>query len=125
MPVECLPHVNGGLSVVHQKNHQSDRRFPRLQVFGVDVHNPPQDVSGLAVEPARNTPLSQRINAVLAALRARAAASGSASFQQCFVVRQGSPLEAAVVPYFVEDRSVGQLSYSEYLASFHKAVMSK
>lgn len=38
---------------------------------------------------------------------------------------QGSPLEAHAIQYFVEDRSVGQLGYGEFLASFHKAVLSK
>lgn len=57
-----------------------------VQVFGVDVHNPPHDVSSLSPEPPRPTALSQRICAVLAALRRQPATAGA--HQQCFVIRQ-------------------------------------
>jgi protein transport protein SEC24 len=44
---------------------------------------------------------------------------------EVFVVRQGTPLEAHVVPYFVEDRSHGQLSYADWVMALHKAVLNK
>ncbi|KAK9811733.1 hypothetical protein WJX72_009241 [[Myrmecia] bisecta] len=89
------------------------------QVFGVDPAHPPQDSLGLAVEPARNNELSQRINALLRALRA-----GRANYQNCFVVRQGSPTEVHVLAYFLEDRGPGPYSYVELMAAIHKQVLS-
>lgn len=72
-----------------------------LQVFGMEPSALPQDASAVSVEPGRpDAPMSRRLNAVLKALR-----SGRPLYQQCFVVRQGSPMEVHVVPYFVEDRT--------------------
>lgn len=88
------------------------------QVFGVDAGQ--QEPSVLAVEPARaGSELSARINRVIGALRA-----GRATHQQVFVVRQGSHMEAHVLPYFVEDRSVGTVSYLDFLQTLHKAVQA-
>lgn len=58
-----------------------------MQVFGINPKtNKPTDAAGssLSVEPARASPLSQRINAVLGSLR-----SGRSNYQKCFSVRQG------------------------------------
>jgi len=91
-----------------------------LEVFGVDVQtaNPAEP---LDLEPARpESALSMRINAVLAALR-----SPGQHYQQCFVVRQGSPLELHLAQYFVEDRGPGMHSYADWMLLIHKAVLSK
>lgn len=58
------------------------------QVFGIDPKtNRPTDAAGggMSVEPARQTALSQRINAVLKQLRA-----SRPNYQKCFAVRQGA-----------------------------------
>jgi hypothetical protein len=44
---------------------------------------------------------------------------------QVFVVRQGTPLEAAAAPCWVEDRSPATQSYAEWVVALHKAVQSK
>lgn len=80
----------------------------------------PMDSAALHVEPARESPTSKRLCAVLAALR-----GGRALHGQCFVVRQGSPLEMHVAPYFVEDRGPSTQAYGDYLQTVHKAVMAK
>ena len=46
-------------------------------------------------------------------------------FPPCFVVRQGSPAEAHVMPYFVEDRGPGTPSYADFAASLQKTVLAK
>lgn len=46
------------------------------------------DCPPLQVEPSTGSPLSKRLNRVLWGLRA-----GRPLYQQCFVVRQGTPLE--------------------------------
>ena len=66
-----------------------------LQVFGIDPKTgKPTDAAGssLSVEPARQSSLSQRINAVLASLR-----KGRANYQKCFSVRQGVCLPCSVL----------------------------
>ncbi len=73
----------------------------------------------MSPEPQRDTPMSRRVNAVLRVLRA-----GRPLHQQVLVVRQGSGLDAAVHPYFVEDRTPATLSYGDYILALHKAVMS-
>jgi len=40
-------------------------------------------------------------------------------------VRQGTPAEAVAVPLLVEDRSAGQMSYTDFLMAVHKQVLSK
>lgn len=37
----------------------------------------------------------------------------------------GSPQEHHVLPYFVEDRSAGQYSYTDFVSHVHKQVLSK
>lgn len=88
-------------------------------MFGTDPVSLPQDTSAVSPEPQRDTPMSRRVNAVLRVLRA-----GRPLHQQVLVVRQGSGLDAAVHPYFVEDRTPATLSYGDYILALHKAVMS-
>jgi hypothetical protein len=57
---------------------------------------------------------------VLATLRNR----HTSGFAPAFAVRQGTPLEAHVVPLFVEDRSQGQLGYADFLQQLHNKVMT-
>ncbi|GBF88444.1 hypothetical protein Rsub_01156 [Raphidocelis subcapitata] len=44
--------------------------------------------------------------------------------QPAFAVRQGTPAEAVAVPLLVEDRSAGQMGYSDFLVAVLKQVMS-
>lgn len=88
-------------------------------VFG--VAQPPADGSGLRVEPPRpGSELGGRIAELLRALRGR-----SEVYQECYVVRQGSPMEAHVMPYFVEDRqaAAGGLGYLDFMVSLQKGVV--
>jgi len=95
-------------------------------LFGLDPSAPlPADAMALSVEPERpGSPASARVCAVLRALRA-----GRPTHAPCFVVRQGSPAEAHVVPYFVEDRGPGgpgaAPSYADFAAALQKAVLAK
>lgn len=83
-----------------------------------------QDPKFLKVEPPRQgSELSTRICAVIAALRKH-----RELYQEVYVVRQGTPMEAHVMPYFVEDRSAssgGLPGYLEWMMSVQKAVMAK
>ena len=70
------------------------------QVFGIDPKTgKPTDAAGssLSVEPARQSLLSQRINAVLASLR-----KGRANYQKCFSVRQGEALPLSLTSKITE-----------------------
>lgn len=79
------------------------------------------DALALDPEPPRpNSELSARVCAVLSSLRAT-----RPNFPPCFVVRQGSPAEAHVLPYFVEDRGPGMPSYADFAASLQKTVLAK
>ncbi|KAG2501036.1 hypothetical protein HYH03_000855 [Edaphochlamys debaryana] len=88
-----------------------------LEVFGTDPTSLPQDTSAISPEPQRDTPMSRRVCCVLRALR-----EGRSLHQEVFVVRQGSGMDAAVLPYFVEDRTPATQSYTDYMVSLHKAV---
>lgn len=89
-----------------------------MDVLGGEVQQ--LDPAALQVEPSRGSPLSVRVNRLLAALRSR-----RPTYQQCFVVRQGSPLEVHVMPYLVEDRMPAVPSYSDFMMVLHKGVLSK
>lgn len=88
-----------------------------IDVFGQDVSGT-NDVGAISPEPARPNPLSQRINAVLQALRAN-----SNIYAQCFVFKQGSPLEVHMIPNFIEDRTPGSPSYLDFMQALHTSVM--
>lgn len=90
-------------------------------VFG---QNAGQDMSALRVEPPRpGSELSTRICALVGALRAYREVQ-----QEVHVVRQGTPLEAHVMPYFIEDRmgAGGNLpGYLDWMMTVQKQVMAK
>lgn len=92
-----------------------------LQALGPDAANPAVDPSSIPLEPARPTPLSQRLCRLLAHLRS----SHAGGFALAYAVKQGTPLEAHVLPLFVEDRAAGQLGYGDLLHQLHRGVMSK
>ncbi len=98
------------------------RAAAAAQVFGVDLASPEaSDSTKLHVEPPREgAPASQRVNAVLRELR-----RGRAVHQQCFVVRQGGPLEVHIAQYFVEDRGAAPQSYADWMLAIHKGVLQK
>ena len=89
------------------------------------VGGPPADGSALSVEPVRQgSELSARLNSVLRQLRN----SGRREvWQECYVVQQGTPMEAHVVPFFVEDRmsTSGSLGYLDFMLQLQKGVMAK
>lgn len=87
------------------------------QLFCTDPSSLAQDLIGATVEPEKPTEVSRRICCLLAYLR-----KDNWIFQQCFVVRQGSAMEAHVLPYFIEDRGQGTASYSDFLCSLHKSI---
>ncbi|MEW5302407.1 MAG: hypothetical protein WDW36_005198 [Sanguina aurantia] len=89
------------------------------EVFGLDSGAGP-DSKPLSVEPVKDTPMSRRVCQVISTLREHRPV-----YQQCFVVRQGSPQEVHALPYFVEDRSQASPSYSDYMVTLHKAILSK
>lgn len=91
------------------------------QALGPEAANPAVDPSTVPLEPERASPLSQRLNRLLAHLRTRQAGC----YALGYAVRQGTPLEAHVLPLFVEDRSQGQFGYSDFLQQLHRGVMNK
>ncbi len=82
----------------------------------------PQTNAPLSIEPPRQgSKLSPRINAVVQQLRQH-----KDIIQEVHVVRQGTPLEAHVMPYFVEDRMgpSGQPSYLDWMSMVQKGLMA-
>lgn len=92
-----------------------------LQVLGAEAASPAVDPSTIPLEPARQSPLSQRLCRLLAHLRS----SHSCGFALAYAVRQGTPVEAHVLPMFVEDRAQGQFGYGDFLLQLHRGVMNK
>lgn len=90
-------------------------------MLGQEAANPSVEISTLLLEPPQASPLSQRICAVIAELRSQHASS----FAPAFALRQGTPLEAHVMPLFVEDRAHGLLGYGDFLVQLHRGVMNK
>lgn len=89
-------------------------------VFGPDSAS--KDPSQLKLEPAREgLKLSGRICCVLRDLR-----KGRELQQECYVVRQGTPMEAHVMPFFVEDRlqAIGAIGYLDWMIQLQKSVMT-
>jgi protein transport protein SEC24 len=80
------------------------------------------DAGALRLEPPRaGSELSARACAAAAALRAR-----RETRQEVYVVRQGTPTEAHVMPYFVEDRAGGGAAaapgYLDYVSALQRMV---
>jgi protein transport protein SEC24 len=91
------------------------------QAFG--VQSLPPDASGLNPEPVRpGSELSARINGVLRQLRAR-----RELWQECWVLRQGTPMEAHLMPLLVEDRqaAAGSQGYLDFMLTLQKMLMAK
>ena len=79
--------------------------------------------AGLNPEPVRaGSELSARVNGVLRTLR-----GARELWQECWVIRQGSPMEAHVMPYLVEDRqaTAGSMGYMDYMLQLQKMLMAK
>ena len=90
-------------------------------VFGVDPSRPPPDALSLSPEPPRpGSDLSARVCAVLDALRAT-----RPNAPPLFVVQAGTPSEAHVAPFFVEDRTAAGPSYAEFAAGLQKTALAK
>lgn len=69
----------------------------------------------LSLEPQQDSEISKSANRLLAALRSK-----RELHQQCFVVRQGEPMETHWLPYLVEDRTQGAMSYTDFLCHLHR-----
>jgi hypothetical protein len=78
--------------------------------------------TGLNPEPVRpGSELSARINGVLRQLRAR-----RELWQECWVLRQGTPMEAHLMPLLVEDRqaAAGSQGYLDFMLTLQKVGVS-
>lgn len=91
------------------------------QAMGPAAANPATDPSTIPLEPPGSAPLSQRLCRLLAHLRAGQAGC----YALAYAVRQGTPVEAHVLPMFVEDRAQGQFGYGDFLHQLHRGVMNK
>ena len=61
------------------------------------------------------------------ALSAAVAPAPAALLQECWTIRQGTPLEAHLMPYLVEDRqtAAGSLGYLDFMLQLQKQLMAK
>lgn len=93
------------------------------QQFYTDMFgDAPQKNAPLSIEPPRQgSKLSPRINAIVHRLRQH-----KDIIQEVHVVRQGTPLEAHVMPYFIEDRmgASGLPSYLDWMTIIQKGLMA-
>lgn len=90
-------------------------------MLGPEAASPAVDPSTIPLEPPRQSPLSQRVCRLLSHLR-----SGHAcGYALAYAVRQGMPLEAHLLPLFVEDRAQGQFGFADFLQQLHRGVMNK
>ena len=46
------------------------------------------------------------------------------TFQNLFIIRQNSPMEALVYPLFVEDKQAGLPGYFEFLGAINRGVIT-
>ena len=92
-----------------------------VDVFGNEALSRPNEPLQLTA-PKAGSKLGPRIHNVVSELK-----KGREVQQDVHVVRQGTPLEAHVVPYFVEDRmgTTGLPSYLDWMTLIQKTVMSK
>ncbi|CAD7697205.1 unnamed protein product [Ostreobium quekettii] len=89
-------------------------------LFGMDPSTSPGDYSSMAVEPPKDNPVSQRVNAVLRRLR-----EGRGVHAHCYVARQGSQTEAHIAPLFVEDRTHNTHGYLDFVHHLHRQIGAK
>jgi protein transport protein SEC24 len=69
----------------------------------------------LLLDVDHDSALSKKVQKLLGVLR-----TGKDTYQQCFVVRQGDAIETHWMPYLVEDRIAGTMSYTEFLCHIHR-----
>ena len=90
-----------------------------IDVFG--LQNPtPQDLMNLQVGASLDNPTSKKIMAAIKKIR-----DDNIYYQQCYVVRQGDPAEAMILPWLVEDKFQTMYSYTNYLGYIHKGVLTR
>jgi len=90
-----------------------------IDVFG--LQNPtPQDLMNLQVGAALDNPTSQKVIAAVNRVR-----QNNMYHQQCYVVRQGDPAEAMLLPWLVEDKFQTLYSYTNYLGLIHKGILTR
>jgi len=90
-----------------------------VDVFG--LQNPsPQDLMNLQVGSALENPTSQKVIAAVNSVR-----KDNMYYQHCYVVRQGDPAEAMILPWLVEDKFQTSYSYTNYLGYIHKGVLTR
>ena len=83
----------------------------------------PRPLPALNLEPAQpGSELSGRINAVLGRLR-----SARELWQEVWPVLQGTPMEAHLMPFLVEDRlaSAGSMGYLDFMMQLQKQLLAK
>lgn len=69
----------------------------------------------LSLEPGQETDLGKRATSLISAIR-----QGRNTYQQCYIVRQGDQMETHWLPYLIEDRSQGTMSYTDFLCHIHR-----
>ena len=89
-------------------------------LFSTDPASYQGDYSNVAVEPPRDNPVSQRVNAVIRQLR-----EGRGTYPQCYVALQGSATDAHVASLFIEDRMHASHGYLDFLHFIHRQIASK
>ena len=90
-----------------------------VDVFG--LQNPtPQDLMNLQVGAALDNPTSKKVIGAVNSIR-----KGNMYYQQCFVVRQGDPAEAMILPWLVEDKFQTSYSYTNFLGFIHKGILTR
>mmetsp|Transcript_2919 Transcript_2919/g.4880 ORF Transcript_2919/g.4880 Transcript_2919/m.4880 type:complete len:1045 (+) Transcript_2919:75-3209(+) len=90
-----------------------------IDVFG--LQNPtPQDLMNLQVGATLNNDTSKKVVGAVNKIR-----ENNIYFQQCYVVRQGDPAEAMILPWLVEDKLQTLHSYTNYLGYIHKGILTR
>ena len=74
----------------------------------------------LQVGASLDNPTSKKIMAAIKKIR-----DDNIYYQQCYVVRQGDPAEAMILPWLVEDKFQTMYSYTNYLGYIHKGVLTR
>ena len=90
-----------------------------IDVFG--LQNPtPQDLMNVQVGTPQDNGTSKKVIGVVNELR-----KNNMYYQQCYVVRQGDPQEAMILPWLVEDKFQTMYSYTNYLGYIHKGILTR
>ncbi|GMH36590.1 hypothetical protein BSKO_04463 [Bryopsis sp. KO-2023] len=89
-----------------------------VQIFGQEATT--KDISQLPFEPPKDNPASKLLSVLLSEIRQERGV-----FPQCYVIQQGSQVEAHIAPYFVEDRLTASYSYFDFMLHLHRNIGAK